>query len=925
MKFKNLKLTSRWPYLFTIFGLSFLLPMKVLAVNALTKAIIQPIWDFFVWPMTWGLQLEMELLRIVARYNNFTSEGGVELGWIALRDLSNMFFILILLVIAFATILRISNYGYQQLLKRTLIIAIVINFSKSIVGFAIDIVQVVMLTFISAIDEVMSGGVVVAIGLHKLTEIKLPGDSVPFQDYIVSLVFGAIFLAILLVVMGIMVMMLTMRIVALWVAIVLSPLAFVASIFPATKSFYSRWIKELGSNLVSGPMLAFFMWLTFTIVGNGDAYRTFMGDQPGMDSGATTFLGTANMVNYIVAISLLLMGIKMAASSGAAGASFADKGSKMIQNSASRFARRYPKAALSRLGAGASSLIVNRDGDPQRLGKFTKAIPFYGGRLQRGAMKAQGKYSAMIGEFKAEDEKYINPKQRRAFEYSQRTFGKHDGAKAAQWAESSNKLQRGAGKALKKVIGVGTDLEGRDNFLAKGIGKAILNTPKAYSLTSSLGGSMDRDVMYAQNTVDRDEVADSDEALRIEKALTKVNDQERLDKLRKNWGNTYTNDEDADRTFNESDAKTIFRDQKAEAALDEKGNVQEGSEILLRASLRDTDSLGLDIGKALLAKLKAGRVAWTKALMIVANKQIAAMGDLESAIDEAHGDLVSAEVNEQTGAMEMGFNNKGALELNSQLPLIKLSDALMQSYPQQAAKIKEHASRLLQEALANGTYNFDDDSVKHIRQGAKESDTDFEARKKQTEEVWQANNKQFATALNGWAQSHGINSEEDWTEEKRQEWQASEEHRVASEELYSKRRELMNADDGDNLGTNYVTRALLKSATDGMDYSRLQEMDLQVPEERRLFEQLAKVATQDQQRQLLQEANPDQIKLFAEALAETGQKLNKVIMDNLTPGVKREVAETTYIVKEARRGVSEAEARAKLAELDDAKLYGMLK
>ena len=72
-------------------------------------------------------------------------------------------------------------------------------------------------------------------------------------------------------------------------------------------------------------MLAFFLWLTLSIVSNGTAYSNFLGEH-NLDVQATEFLGTSNMVNYIIAISLLLMGIKTAAASGAAGANFAAKG-----------------------------------------------------------------------------------------------------------------------------------------------------------------------------------------------------------------------------------------------------------------------------------------------------------------------------------------------------------------------------------------------------------------------------------------------------------------------------------------------------------------------------------------------------------------------------------------------------------------------
>ncbi|MBT4210189.1 MAG: hypothetical protein HOE19_04760 [Candidatus Komeilibacteria bacterium] len=1246
MRINSYQLKLKWLYLLSIFSVGLGIPIGASAgIEGFVRLIAQTIWSFFVTPMMWLLRLELDLLKIVASYNNFTSEGGVVIGWIALRDLSNMFFILILLVIAFATILRLSSYGYQQLLKRTIIIAILINFSKSIVGFLIDVVQVVMLTFIAAINNVMAGGIVVALGLQDLFAISSGGDNgPPLADYVIGLIMSVIFILILIVIMGVMVMMLTMRIVALWVVIVLSPLAFISNIFPYTKSFYSKWSKELGANLVTGPMLAFFMWLTFTIVGNGTVSTTFMAGEG--TAGPTEFLGTSNMVNYIVAIALLLAGIKQAAASGAAGANMASKGMSMIQNSASKFARRYPMALGKRLAAGAARGLIDDKGKAKSLqqgfknlaksrlgqrlqrtavaGKLTTAgtwvgtktkdsrlgqstvggwvgkggaalgkkaigaqwnkVPFYGGRLQRAAMKAQGQHAAMVEEFQAEDEKYISPKHRGEFEASQgAASGGPSLASTASGIGKAGKAIAGLGqeiagtkagqkiagtKAGQKIAGAGKAVSGAGKWVAgTKVGRATAATGQfvaevtpdavrkvadiglgdAYSKASSLGGDKDRRIMASKIKVDREEVSSAQEAAEIEELLESVNDQPRLDKLRKQWGNAYTKDEDVDRAFNESDARQIFGPQKAEAAWDEIEDVpMDGAVKLIEGALRDVDSLGLDIGKALLAKDKSGRINWTKVLEFVAKAKMDAMPDLEKAT--AGGDLVNGTTNEDTGISEMGFNNKGAVELDSQHELVKLTDALMQAYPQQAAEVKEHLEALLNAGVSEGTYNFDDDSVNHIRQGATESNENFEGRKISTKEKWDDNNDRFNAVRTAWGKANGIEGEEDWTAEKRAEFQGTSQFKNASQELYSGRRILMGAannedkkkldailaeattshdegvtsdedyeriqqahqqaisesslmnwdemSDGELIETavgmkapereivqkvevteadvkarreedlsayskedfqaradtdgislskakdvmrqetedkarqdlddeaiqtqkkaqgvkndefvaatekydekkkdgtlsgdvsraldgvrnsadgkrlvevnakisdlqglnagagpqdqaaqekiaklmfeqnklmrkqshakkaaigldaeaidskNHFSRAILKGSTDGMDYSRLQEMNLKNPADKHLFDQLARVATQDQQRQLLQEANPDQIKSFAETLVKTGQKLNKMITDNLTPTVKREVFTEAYVIRVLREGGTKKAAERKAA------------
>src|SRR5688572_16403838 len=71
----------------------------------------------------------------VAQYNGFVTSAPVANGWGIVRDVTNMFFILVLLVIAFGTILGVDAYSYRnKMLSRLLIMAVVVNFSRTICG-----------------------------------------------------------------------------------------------------------------------------------------------------------------------------------------------------------------------------------------------------------------------------------------------------------------------------------------------------------------------------------------------------------------------------------------------------------------------------------------------------------------------------------------------------------------------------------------------------------------------------------------------------------------------------------------------------------------------------------------------------------------------------------------------------------------------
>ncbi|HBH46986.1 MAG TPA: hypothetical protein DDX47_06550, partial [Candidatus Jacksonbacteria bacterium] len=70
----------------------------------------------------------------------------VDKTWQIVRDLSNLFFIIVLMAIAFSTMLKLEAYKWQRLLPKLLMVAILINFSKTIAFMILDIGQVLMMT-----------------------------------------------------------------------------------------------------------------------------------------------------------------------------------------------------------------------------------------------------------------------------------------------------------------------------------------------------------------------------------------------------------------------------------------------------------------------------------------------------------------------------------------------------------------------------------------------------------------------------------------------------------------------------------------------------------------------------------------------------------------------------------------------------------
>jgi len=270
----------------------------------------------------------VSLLIAVATFNNITNLPMVELGWATVRDLANMFFIVVLLIIAYSTILKIQSYHYQKILVKLLIMAIMINFSKLICGFLIDFFQVIMLTFVNGFKDAAAGNLASGFGLYEILSITQAGGE-GFQE-------GAVAAAILAVVMIlvadmtvlIMMAVLLWRIAMLWVLTILSPLAYLS--YAAMPKYWSQWWSMFFQHLVSGPVIAFFLWLALVTLQQGDIGKNFVPEK--QDSAFITDVDTGTLMQYAVAMALLLGGLtmaqKMAQQSGGAVANFADKVSK---------------------------------------------------------------------------------------------------------------------------------------------------------------------------------------------------------------------------------------------------------------------------------------------------------------------------------------------------------------------------------------------------------------------------------------------------------------------------------------------------------------------------------------------------------------------------------------------------------------------
>ncbi|MEA2006766.1 MAG: hypothetical protein U9O20_01220 [Patescibacteria group bacterium] len=230
----------------------------------------------------------VDLMLSEAMYSNvfFSPEARTALntGWGLVRDFVNMFYVLILIFLAIATILRVNKFSDKKLLLSVVISALLVNFSKPIALFIIDASNLAMsffmgnitttgLSYTELMAERMSFSSLWAGNVGQSTEGMLV---VTINEIIFTMIFSTT-----LFVLG---FALLIRLIAFWVLIVLSPLAFFCLVLPGTflSGLYKGWLEKMVYWAFFGPVLLFFLWLALVLV-NALTIATIAAPIPGIN------------------------------------------------------------------------------------------------------------------------------------------------------------------------------------------------------------------------------------------------------------------------------------------------------------------------------------------------------------------------------------------------------------------------------------------------------------------------------------------------------------------------------------------------------------------------------------------------------------------------------------------------------------------
>lgn len=270
----------------------------------------------------------IEIIVAVLQYNNFSNSPVVNAGWAIIRDTVNMFYVVLLIIIAFGTIIGSSKFTWAQDISKLLRWAIIINFSKTLCGLMIDASQVVTLTFANAIKDIAGGNFVTFLGLNDILSLSTqtpdltsgnPGGYQSF-DFLVGGIMAFVMMLIVLVVLVALLAILAFRIVMLWILITISPLTWFANSIPKGitigQSAYQEWWGNFKCYLLVGPVLVFFLWLALAVAGAGNiaAIEGFNVADTNNSGLINKIFDMPRLTSFILGLALIMAGFQQAAS-----------------------------------------------------------------------------------------------------------------------------------------------------------------------------------------------------------------------------------------------------------------------------------------------------------------------------------------------------------------------------------------------------------------------------------------------------------------------------------------------------------------------------------------------------------------------------------------------------------------------------------
>lgn len=245
--------------------------------------------------------------------------------WQFIRDFFNLFFILILLFSAFATIFQVDSFNIRNIFKNLLLVALFINFSFPITRFLIDAANVPMYYFINDVlgTSGTNGASVAMSSILAFSGISAGLLTNPTLGDLAPLLMQIIFIFLFSISLFVLMLMMIVRLIALTLLLIFSPVGFAASLIPGADRFGKDWWENFWRYALFGPAAGLMLLVTVKFlegVSTSGVWKN-MGDvaaNNAPDQYAATLL--TQVVFFCIPIILIWFTIGMAGKMSIAGA-----------------------------------------------------------------------------------------------------------------------------------------------------------------------------------------------------------------------------------------------------------------------------------------------------------------------------------------------------------------------------------------------------------------------------------------------------------------------------------------------------------------------------------------------------------------------------------------------------------------------------
>lgn len=250
--------------------------------------------------------------------NGMLNKQAVKDVWIMVRDLLNMSFILVLLFAAFGTIFQMDKWNLKKVWLNILINALLVNFSFPIARFIIDISNVAFYYLLNNLfspngTTAVTGNTIFASfgAASHIGNILVPENYSAYSiAYLLAMIISLFIMGMTLVVIA---GLFLVRLVALTMLVMFSPIGFVGYAIPSAGGYAKKWWDNLINYSFFAPIMVFVMAIALRIseaMGN-ENFGSFISNAQA-NSTASDASWISQMAFFFIPIVILWTGIGIA-------------------------------------------------------------------------------------------------------------------------------------------------------------------------------------------------------------------------------------------------------------------------------------------------------------------------------------------------------------------------------------------------------------------------------------------------------------------------------------------------------------------------------------------------------------------------------------------------------------------------------------